>query len=36
MILLVVLTDGERQNGHDAGGGAAVPGLKSFGIVMSV
>jgi hypothetical protein len=33
--LLVVLTDGERQNGHDAGDGA-VPGLKSFGIVMSV
>jgi hypothetical protein len=35
MILLVVLTDGERQNGHDAGGGA-VAGLTSFGIVMSV
>ena len=35
MILLVVLTDGERQKGQDVGGGN-VPGLKSFGIVMSV
>ena len=35
MVLLVVLTCAERQNGHEVGGGA-VAALKSVGIVMSV